>query len=485
MLWSREAYERSGGWDPTIGVNDDGDVMMRGLASGNRLHRIEDGAAFYRRLRPSETSLSDGGRTKVGVRSRMTVLARLDERLERVRSRKRYAPALSAAYEQLAEDAAGVAPATREQALEFAARYRDLSGRRRLGLHRWSQALGRVGERIQARTSLEDGGTDRTLRPEVMPPAPASPPTEWPLVSVIIPAHNRERTIGRTIASVLAQNYPRMEVFVIDDGSTDGTGEAVSRVADGRLRLLSMKSNRGAAAARNVGIRQSHGKYVALIDSDDEWMPGKLRLQVATMEGLGRSCGLLLSGIETIDADGSTDSVPAHQGWVHDVLLVRNMLHGGGDTALIRREVFLFTGGFDTSLPAIEDWDFFVRLSRFFEVRTVDAILARYFDHAPAPAERTKRLSTDSGRNRNARQRFFDLHMTMLRRQRVDHLFLLASAERGIATPSVRMTSVMKDVGKAIMRRPLARFNYRWLLTKMPPLLGKRLSDSIKNFTKT
>ena len=108
-------------------------------------------------------------------------------------------------------------------------------------------------------------------------------PLRNPLVSVVIPSYNCGGVIGDTLESVLAQDYPALEVIVVDDGSTDDTCDVVARYGD-RVTLLQQR-NAGAAVARNAGIRCARGDYVALLDADDLWLPGKLSIQVDHLEG--------------------------------------------------------------------------------------------------------------------------------------------------------------------------------------------------------
>lgn len=105
-----------------------------------------------------------------------------------------------------------------------------------------------------------------------------------PLVSVIIPAYNAESFIEETLKSVLAQTYPAIEVLVIDDGSQDRTPEIVAGMAERDPRVVLVKqSNAGVAAARNLGIDQSKGEFIAPIDADDIWYPENLEKQVQCM----------------------------------------------------------------------------------------------------------------------------------------------------------------------------------------------------------
>lgn len=107
-------------------------------------------------------------------------------------------------------------------------------------------------------------------------------------VSIIMPAWNAAATIERSIASVLTQDHADFELVVVDDGSTDATADIVTRLAAGdvRVRLL-RQANAGVAAARNAGIAAAEGRYLAFLDSDDWWYPGKLRRQLADMRERG------------------------------------------------------------------------------------------------------------------------------------------------------------------------------------------------------
>ena len=96
-------------------------------------------------------------------------------------------------------------------------------------------------------------------------------------ISVVIPAYNAAAWIRRAVNSVLSQTRPADEIIVVDDGSTDGTGDIV-RMYDGRVRLL-QQANAGAAAARNTGILAATGDWIAFLDADDEWLPQKLQRQ--------------------------------------------------------------------------------------------------------------------------------------------------------------------------------------------------------------
>src|ERR1700677_5167969 len=113
---------------------------------------------------------------------------------------------------------------------------------------------------------------------------PTASDKPMPEVTVVIPTHDRAETIMRAVGSVLSQTHSDFELLVIDDGSNDTTPALMAQVADPRLRLLQHTHNRGAAAARNTGIEAACGRFVAFLDSDDEWSPLKLELQLAELK---------------------------------------------------------------------------------------------------------------------------------------------------------------------------------------------------------
>ena len=102
-------------------------------------------------------------------------------------------------------------------------------------------------------------------------------------ISVVIPAWNAEETLARALESVLAQTRPPDEIIVVDDASTDGTVRLAKSYADQGVSFLSLRERRGAAAARNTGIRGAKGRWIAFLDADDEWLPTKLEKQAAAI----------------------------------------------------------------------------------------------------------------------------------------------------------------------------------------------------------
>ena len=273
VLWSRIAYDRSGGWDPDATVNDDGDVMMRGLARGNRLVLSGVGTAFYRRL-PEGGSLSGSRATAEGLTARLTVLDRIAGLLDKQGRLARYASPLATAYGFVAQDAKGSAP--------------DLAVKAQTAI-----AALPSGRRRAPKTPLPThNGLPRPTGGEDW--RPTSDNGEFPAVSVVVPTYNRAGTLPRALKSVLNQDFTDFELIVVDDGSTDDTTAAVKELDDPRIRYI-QQDNAGVATARNTGIRAARAEFIALLDSDDEWLPGKLGAEVAALRAAPARTGFVLS----------------------------------------------------------------------------------------------------------------------------------------------------------------------------------------------
>lgn len=207
-----------------------------------------------------------------------------------------------------------------------------------------------------------------------------------PLVSVIIPAYNAAAFIERTLNSVLAQSYRRIEVLVVDDGSEDETAEIVrTYMARGNPVVLLQQRNQGVAAARNYAIEHAKGKYIAPIDADDVWSSDKLAEQVACMEEGGTDLGLVYTWWHVIDELGRAVA-KSHpwtiDGYARDQLLALNFI-GNASVPLIRRSCLDDVGGYDSSFRArdgqgCEDWDLSLRISERFRVGVVPKYLVDY-----------------------------------------------------------------------------------------------------------
>jgi len=216
-----------------------------------------------------------------------------------------------------------------------------------------------------------------------------------PRVSVVIPCYNAERYIASTLRSVVSQEWPELEVIVVDDGSTDASPTIVkSRFPD--VTLL-RQQNAGVAAARNRGIAHASGEWIAFIDADDYWLPGKLGEQWKHLRERP-GCRMSYTGwhVWASEAEAPDDTLLsdlAHRvshgatGWIYTQLLTDCVVWTS--TVLMHRSLFDEIGTFDADLRIGEDWDLWLRASRATQIMRVPRPLALYRSH---PVSITRRL---------------------------------------------------------------------------------------------
>lgn len=184
-----------------------------------------------------------------------------------------------------------------------------------------------------------------------------------PLISVVIPVYNGEKTIRETIESVLNQTFSDFELIVINDGSQDSTLEIVSTIQDPRIKVFSYP-NAGLSASRNRGIQLASGEYIALIDADDLWTPDKLEAQLTALQA-NPQAAVAYSWTDFINESNQflrRGCYVSVNGDIYANLLVVNFVENGSNP-LIRKQAFTEVGSFDKSLGNAADWDMWLRLA--------------------------------------------------------------------------------------------------------------------------
>lgn len=194
-----------------------------------------------------------------------------------------------------------------------------------------------------------------------------------PQVSVILPTHNRAHVLGRAVRSVLAQTFVDLELIVVDDGSTDETETVLAGFSDPRLIVLRHSECRGAAVARNTGVGVSSAPWLAFQDSDDVWRIDKLARQYAAIDN-DQAAGLICCGYLVMTRAGkisfvSADSRMQSGEWGPDNIYDFGFIT---PTWLLRRDVFELAGGFDETMPNLEDWELAFRLYQITSIRAVN-----------------------------------------------------------------------------------------------------------------
>ena len=203
-----------------------------------------------------------------------------------------------------------------------------------------------------------------------------------PIVSVVIPSFNRGHCIRACVESVLLQTFDDFEVLIVDDASTDDTRQQVATIADPRVRYLVHEKNKGGAASRNTGIRESRGEFVAFLDSDDRWSAGKLEKQLRHLREKGDTYGFVYTwyvindsaGEEIGRSDRAVDGLSA-------VELIAGNCIGTFSSVMARRGVLEAVGGLDEEMRSCQDWDLYLRLNAITKVCCVEEYLVSYLQN--------------------------------------------------------------------------------------------------------
>jgi glycosyltransferase involved in cell wall biosynthesis len=224
-------------------------------------------------------------------------------------------------------------------------------------------------------------------------PAPLPPSS----VSVVVPAYNAAPFLRAALDSVLAQTEPVAEVLVVDDGSTDATAEIAAGYA-APVRLL-RQENAGVSAARNHGIREARGEWIAFLDADDTWLPAKNAVQLAALRAAPEH-GVCYSAFQVVDEDLRPLRIERNRrrGTILEDLLQRGNVVGSVCTVLVRRSLLDEVGGFDPAFSYCADWELWVRLARRTEFLYLDEPLVTYRRHAGMMSRGVERLQDDSVR---------------------------------------------------------------------------------------
>ena len=220
-------------------------------------------------------------------------------------------------------------------------------------------------------------------------------------VSVVIPTYNRESIVVNAIKSVLSQSFRDFEIVVVDDGSQDSTETVIKEMNDPRINYIQHSKNLGTAQARNTGIKNSKGKYIAFLDSDDEWLPEKISKQMETIGEHDQDVIANVSGFYLFDEFGiKRKQIPKKQSsWFKHLLMGCGL--GEGATLVVSKNAFTKVGWFDSSLPRFGDWDWLLRFTKIYKLTITPKPLAVVHRNTRPSAEKVEL----------AAKRFIELHL--------------------------------------------------------------------------
>lgn len=198
-----------------------------------------------------------------------------------------------------------------------------------------------------------------------------------PKVSVVIPTYNRPELLSQAIRSVLAQTYQDFEVIVVDDGSRGRAGNVVMAFEDSRIRYFKNETSLGGGGARNRGIAEARGGYVAFLDDDDEWLPEKLRIQVNAFENAPQDVGFCFSGVVKVLID--REEVTQTEDGVCDFSQIALTRFKGflTSTLVVYKSVLEEVGGFDVSFPSHQEPELIIRIARTYRGIGINQPLVR------------------------------------------------------------------------------------------------------------
>ncbi len=312
-----------------------------------------------------------------------------------------------------------------------------------------------------------------------------------PAISVIIPAYNAERTILETVESVLQQSFSDFELIVVDDGSRDRTLELLSSIRDKRLKVLSYK-NGGVSLARNRGIANATGEFIAFLDHDDLWTADKLELQLAALQK-HPDAGVAYSWTCSMDEQGEafhTNEPIFFEGNVYDKLLVSNFL-AHGSNPLVRKPAIEAVGGFDPAF-CCSDWDFYLRLAARWSFVVVPKIQILYRQAAPGQSSNmSSNIEKVEQHSLLLLEREYQAAPPELQPLKKQSLAVIYDYVAGMHLAQLNNTRAIEQAGhkllmavraypKILLTRPTQRRLLKWLLLQLPsPKLARDLVHRI------
>ena len=211
----------------------------------------------------------------------------------------------------------------------------------------------------------------------------SSKTSDLPLISCIIPTFNRADKITRAVTSVLIQTWPRLELIIVDDRSTDNTREVVQSLAEKDSRIIYLLNpGKGATSARNYAINHASGEFFAFLDDDDQWLPAKLEKQMACFQK-HPDAGLVFTAFKRYAANQMTRRHPSRLSRIRsnkitDRLLKQNFITTSA--ILVKKDVFQQVGLFDTKQKSFQDWEFLTRISLEFTIIYLNKTLIRQYE---------------------------------------------------------------------------------------------------------
>ncbi len=293
-------------------------------------------------------------------------------------------------------------------------------------------------------------------------------------VSVIIPTYNRAHLIKRAIQSVLNQTYQDFEIIVVDDGSTDNTEEEVKNLNNQKIRYIRHNENKGAAVARNTGIKAARAEFIAFQDSDDEWSSNKLKRQMEVFKNAPLEVGVVYTGSWQI-RNNKRIYLPLFTGKKREGNIYKELFEGritGIPTplAIVKKECFNQVGMFEERFSPLEDGELWLRISKYYEFKYIkEPLVTRYYT--------PNSISTDLNAYIEARNLILEKHFEEFRKNK-------ESLARYFFNIGARLCSSGKTaLGRRYFLKAIKTFplDAKPLLTMLISLFGSAFYNKIRN----
>jgi glycosyltransferase involved in cell wall biosynthesis len=316
-----------------------------------------------------------------------------------------------------------------------------------------------------------------------------------PFISVVIPTYNRAREVRAAVMSVLAQKYPEYEIIVVDDGSTDTTRESIQQFIsqqsdNGKYIRYYCQPNRGPSIARNRGIEEARGEWIAFLDSDDLWLPEKLELQVSAIRHLKQQCGACFTDAQMVNELRMNDSSFSHfrrpygqpVGIAFDALpsLAAGFCGLWLSTVVVRAELARRINGFDPAIECAEDRDFYFRLALATPLAYINKPLVRT-DRSVSPPGSTCRPWDKWYIRLRAHQLMYEkwLKLTELSPQLQEivarNLRMVHSHWANWYLAKEQYNEALNSISRAMDYEVTANLAVKWMLTRVTPTFARRL----------
>lgn len=252
------------------------------------------------------------------------------------------------------------------------------------------------------------------------------------LISVVIPTHNRANLLKRAVESVQQQTVSNIEIIIVSDGSTDDTDRTVGELMenDPRIRYKSYHPAKGGNYARNLGILTASGDLIAFLDDDDEWLNDKLEKQLMALQ-MNPNAGISFTGSNIIYENENVTylNIPSEDGDLSNKILLANLI-GTTSSVLVTRKALAAAGIFDESLPALQDYELWIRICSVTEAAAVREPLINYYNYRSGnqiSGSTEKYLKAFKAINEKHADLFGALDENSKEKKKLNELYLLAN----------------------------------------------------------